>query len=565
MGVQSLGTFLLNRGKLSRDAFDRAERVHRETGEPLEAVLTKLGLVSEPVLADGYADLLGLDRLTAADLPDEPVEIDDLNPSFLRLHRLLPLAFQDDALVLVMANPTDAFARRAMAFATQRPIRVAVATVTDVEEAVERLYFAGPSAASATDDEAGTFSMLDDDTAVQDVARLKELASDAPVIKLVNRLLVQAFEAGASDIHFEPNDGGLRVRFRIDGHLCDVEAPPPAMRAAIVSRLKIMAHLDISERRMPQDGRFRTTVHGADIDLRVATSPTAFGESVVLRILDRRQLPQDFAALGFAEAAVAPFKRAIARPEGIVLVTGPTGSGKTTTLYAALRQLNAPDRKILTVEDPVEYMLGGINQAHVDPRIGRTFAAMLRSFLRQDPDIIMVGEIRDKETAEIAVQAALTGHLVLSTLHTNSAASAVTRLLDMGVQDYLIASTVTAVAAQRLVRVLCGDCRQAYRADGALADQVRAIIPDAPARPRLYRAAGCDACGHTGYRGRTGIIEVLEVTDAIRTLVQTKADAADIERGAVAEGMRTMYRNGLERVLAGETTIEEVMRVTRDI
>ena len=563
MGVQSLGAFLLDSGKLSRDAFDRAERVHRETGEPLEVVLTKLGLVSEPVLADGYADLLGLERLTASDLPDQPVEIADLNPVFLRLHKLLPAAFEEDALVLAMADPTDAFARQAMAFAAERAIRVAVATVTDVEEAIERLYFAMPSVTSTSDD--GGFSLLDDDTAVQDVARLKELASDGPVIKLVNRLLVQAFEAGASDIHFEPNDGGLRVRFRVDGQLRDVEAPPCAMRAAIVSRLKIMAHLDISERRMPQDGRFRTTVHGADIDLRVATSPAAFGEGVVLRILDRRQLPQDFAALGFAEKAIAPFERAIERPEGIVLVTGPTGSGKTTTLYAALRQLNAPDRKILTVEDPVEYMLAGVNQVQVEPRIGRTFAAMLRSFLRQDPDIIMVGEIRDGETAEIAVQAALTGHLVLSTLHTNNAASAVTRLLDMGVQDYLIASTVTAVAAQRLVRVLCRECRQAYRADGDLAGQIHEAIPEATARPSLYRAAGCPACGHTGYCGRTGIIEALTMTEAVRSVVQSRADVADIERRAVAEGMQTMYRNGIERVLAGETTIEEVVRVTRDI
>jgi general secretion pathway protein E len=373
----------------------------------------------------------------------------------------------------------------------------------------------------------------------------------------VQRLINQAVEQRASDIHLEPVERGLVVRFRADGVLREIETQPKAVAAPTVSRIKVMAGLNIAERRMPQDGRIRVAVHGKDIDFRVATSPTIHGESVVLRILDRQDVQLDFDSLGFDAGLIETLRAAIARPFGIVLVTGPTGSGKTTTLYAALKELNQPERKILTVEDPVEYMLPGVNQVPVKPQIGLTFAHALRSFLRQDPDVIMVGEIRDRETAEVAIQAALTGHLLLSTLHTNTAAAAVTRLLDMGIDDYLITSTVHVVLGQRLVRRLCEHCRAPYDPSPEVLRRfsLQAAAP-------WHRAVGCIACEGTGYRKRTTILEALPMSEAIRAKVLERADAHSIEAVAIAEGMRTMLGHGLERVAAGETTLEEILRVT---
>jgi general secretion pathway protein E len=396
---------------------------------------------------------------------------------------------------------------------------------------------------------------------VEDAEALRDLASDAPVVRLVQRLIGEAIERKASDIHFEPQEAGLCVRYRVDGVLLEVTTEPRTLRAAIVSRLKIMAGLNIAERRLPQDGRIRVTVHGRDTDFRVATAPTLFGESVVLRILDRQEVALDFAALGFEADIVATLRDALSRPYGIVLCTGPTGSGKTTTLYAALRELNTADRKILTVEDPVEYTLAGINQTHVRPQIGYTFAAALRSFLRHDPDVLMVGEIRDRETAEIAIQAALTGHLLLSTLHTNTAAGAITRLLDMGIDDYLLTSTLALVIGQRLVRRLCVTCREPFFADGALAERFSGAGLAAGAT--LYHARGCPECAGTGYVGRTSILELLTLSPPVRSLVLSRADARTIEEEAVRLGMRTMLRHGVAKALEGTTTLAEVLRVTR--
>jgi len=378
-------------------------------------------------------------------------------------------------------------------------------------------------------------------------------------VRLVHTLIAQAVEARASDIHIEPFEGRLRVRFRIDGVLRDIDSPPIALAAAITSRVKIMAALDIAERRLPQDGRMKATVQGRDIDLRVSCVPTLYGESVVLRLLDKSQAPLQLASLGFAPDLENGLAELLELPNGILLVTGPTGSGKTTTLYAALQRLNRGQTKILTAEDPVEYQLDGINQVQVRPKIGLDFAAILRSLLRQDPDIILVGEIRDRETAAIAVQAALTGHLVLSTLHTNDAAGAVTRLIDMGVEPFLLASTVRGIMAQRLVRLLCPSCKQRYDAPAEL----RAELP--AGTTHLFRPKGCTACNGTGYRGRAALAELLVIDDAMRDRVLARADAATLFQSAIGSGMRTLRQDGIRLAASGATSVEEVLRVTQRV
>jgi len=371
-----------------------------------------------------------------------------------------------------------------------------------------------------------------------------------------------AVDRRASDIHIEPAESALKVRFRLDGVLQDIETLPAAYSSPVLSRVKVMAHLNIAERRLPQDGRLHITVNGKGIDFRVATSPTLHGESLVLRILDRQEVELDFMRLGFDEQLLATMRAALQKPYGIILSTGPTGSGKTTTLYTALKELNHPDRKILTVEDPIEYMLGGVNQTQVKPQIGYTFAAALRAFLRQDPDVLMVGEIRDRETAEVAIQAALTGHLLLSTLHTNTAAAAVTRLLDMGIDDFLLTSTLNLVIGQRLVRRLCAACRETYEPNAELIDRL-ALLDSGAKAPLLFRAVGCGKCGGVGYAGRTGLLELLELSEPIRRAVLARADAGTIEKAATDLGMRTMFGHGLHLAALGETSLEEVLRVTR--
>jgi general secretion pathway protein E len=384
------------------------------------------------------------------------------------------------------------------------------------------------------------------------------------VVRLVNLLITHAIESRASDIHIEPFENRLIVRYRIDGVLNEVESPPRRLSAAVISRVKIMANLDIAERRLPQDGRIKLRIQGKEIDLRVSTVPTMHGESVVMRILDKGGVPLDFESLGFDGKALEVFLAGLNQPHGVLLVTGPTGSGKTTTLYTALDRLNQPDVKILTVEDPVEYQMPGINQIQVRPQINLTFANALRSIVRQDPDVIMIGEIRDLETAEIAVQSALTGHLVLSTVHTNDAPSTVNRLLDMGVEDYLLTSTVVGILAQRLVRSLCPHCRKPYRALPEVIEQMqlRRFAPEGDVT--LYHPGGCDRCSQTGYHGRLGIMEMLPMTDRIRSLVMRHANSADLRAAAVEEGMESMFENGLRKAVSGATTIEEVLRVTRE-
>ena len=533
---------------LSAEALSRAELVARESGERIEAVVTRLGMVSEAALADRFAGATGLVRLFAADLPAEAVAGPELAPAFLHDMRLLPVARDGDALTVAMANPFDGFALEAMRFAFGLPVRAAVATASDIESAIDRLYRPAGAGEAAVD------ASVDD----EDLAALKDLVSDAPVIRAVNRLIARAVDERASDIHLEPTDDALTVRFRIDGVLRAMPPLPAAMRQPLVSRVKIMADLDIAERRLPQDGRMRVAVRGHEIDLRVATAPSMHGESVVMRILDKSRVALDFATLGFDDALADELREGLHKPHGIMLVTGPTGSGKTTTLYAALAELNSATTKLLTVEDPVEYRLAGVVQTQVNPAIGFTFGSALRSFLRQDPDVIMVGEIRDRETAQIAVQAALTGHMILSTLHTNTAAGAVTRLIDMEVEPFLLASVLTGVLAQRLVRRLCPHCREAAAPDIAHARALARLGADRLPE-RLWRAVGCPACGDTGYQGRVAILEYLPVTDAVAAAILARAETREVQ--AAAPGMRTLLSDGLVKAGQGLTTVEEVLRV----
>jgi general secretion pathway protein E len=552
---------LAERGLISAAALERVRRVEAESGERLDRIAAKLGLVSERDMAATYAALIGTPLLAAEDFPAAPVAGDRVSPAFLKRCRMIPVAETDAALIVAMADPLDEQATRALEFALEKPVERRAATPADIEAAYERLYGDGHVTIDTTDEHA---ALRGDEDRDADLERLKDLASEAPVIRMVNGIVARAVEMQASDIHLESAEGRLRLRYRIDGVLREMEPPPPRLKNAIISRVKIMAKLNIAERRLAQDGRTRLAVRGKEIDFRVSTTPSIHGESVVMRILDRGSLALDFAALGFDAALLGAFRQVLGRPHGIVLVTGPTGSGKTTTLYTALTELNSPDSKILTVEDPVEYVLEGINQVQVQPQIGLTFATALRSFLRQDPDIMMIGEIRDLETAQIAVQAALTGHLVLSTVHTNDAASAMTRLMDMGIEDYLLTSTINLVLGQRLVRCLCPHCRAPYGVSADFAERIGLAGLDAPADATLYRPVGCIACSGTGYRGRTMILELLRMTDVLRPLVLHHAEARALQAAAVAEGMQTMYVHGLRKALAGITSVEEVVRVIRD-
>lgn len=545
-----LAAMLQDRGLLAEEALQRALLIERESGERLEAVVTRLGMISEDRLAAELARFSELAEIAADGFPAAPVEGPELSIAFLRDMRAVPIAIDGAAVRIAVSNPFDPFAVQAFGFMFQRRVERVIGRASDIDVAIERLYHGQPQSADAIDD------AVDDD----DLERLKDLVSDAPVIRAVNRLIASAVDQRASDIHIEPGDDGLAIRFRIDGMLRDAGRLPVAMRAPLASRIKVMAQLNIAERRLPQDGRMRISVRGHEIDLRVATAPSIHGESVVMRILDRSRLALDFVALGFDPDLAGRLRDAIMCPHGIVLVTGPTGSGKTTTLYAALSELNAPERKLLTVEDPIEYRLPGVVQTQVNPAIGFTFGSALRSFLRQDPDVMMVGEIRDTETAQIAVQAALTGHMILSTLHTNTAAGAVSRLLDMGVEPFLLGSVLTGVLAQRLVRRLCPECRQPFDAREAGPEALRPLLARQGV-DRLYHAVGCARCGGSGYSGRIALLEFLRVDSTVERLILKRADTREILVAAEQGGMRSLAADGVAKAAAGLTTIEEVLRV----
>ena len=556
-----IGEILIARGKLDAANLERALRLQQESGDRLGALLVTLGVVAQRDVSEALAAQLGLPLVEAAGYPEMPILEERVSARFLRESRALPLREDESELALAMADPTDAYTMNAFEMVTGRTVRPLVAIPTELEAALERLYGAGKSALGQI---VGDVEQRDDIAFDADVQQLKDLASEAPVIRLVSLIITNALEMRASDIHIEPFENRLIVRYRVDGVLHEIESPPRRLSSAVISRVKIMANLDIAERRLPQDGRIRLRVQGKEIDLRVSTVPTMHGESVVMRILDKGGVALDFDKLGFEADTLKAFLDVLFEPHGILLVTGPTGSGKTTTLYTALDRLNKPDVKILTVEDPVEYQMPGINQIQVKPQIDLTFASALRSIVRQDPDVIMIGEIRDLETAQIAVQSALTGHMVLSTVHTNDAASTVNRLLDMGVEDYLLTSTVVGILAQRLVRTLCQHCKESYTALPELVAELGLAKFAKAGKVTLYHAKGCKECGNTGFLGRISIMEMLPMSDPLRSLIMRHATSTELRAAAIKEGMLTMYEDGIRKSLAGVTTIEEVLRVTRE-
>jgi len=526
---------------------------------PLASLLVDAGMVSERDIARVIAESYELPLLGQSDYPVQALCAETLSRRFLQDRRIIPIALGEHSITLAMADPFDEFAARAVALATGKRVVSHVGVPAEISAALEDLYGEGRSAMGQIlgSDEG------DLDFSTDDVEQLRDMASEAPVIRLVNVLVQRAVENGASDIHVEPFENRLAVRYRIDGMLHEMESPPARMAAAVISRIKIMARLNIAERRLPQDGRIKVRLQGREIEVRVSTVPTMHGESVVMRLLNREDVVLDFKRLGFADDVMAQLDEVLAMAHGMLLVTGPTGSGKTTTLYTALDKLNTEQRKIITAEDPVEYQISGINQIQVKPSIDFTFASALRSIVRQDPDVIMVGEMRDIETARICVQSALTGHLVLSTLHTNDAAGSITRLLDMGVEDYLLSSTVNAVIGQRLARRLCQHCREQYTPSPALVEKMglARLRPGTPLT--LYKPVGCAHCG-SGYRGRVAILEMLVMSDPIREMVLDGADAMKILAKARSLGMRTMFEDGCLKALDGQTTIEEVVRISKE-
>lgn len=557
--AERVGARLRERNVIDAFALRRAERAQAQSGERFDLVLSRLGLVPEAELTTVLSEISGLPIVAAGEFPTEALFADVLQPAFLKANKLAPLTSTDAMAVFATADPFNAEAVLALKYLLDRDITLRLTLPSTLESHIDRVYEQkAPGQPGATAETPAAA----DETGLADIRRLEDLASEAPVIRLVQSLIARAVEMQASDIHIEPREDSVRVRFRIDGALDTVETLPPTVRAGLASRIKIMSELNIAERRLPLDGRTRVAVGGREIDLRVSTMPTVHGESVVMRILDRNSVNLAFPALGFTGPALARFQNLMSEPNGIILVTGPTGSGKTTTLYTALDALNDPRRKLFTVEDPIEYQIAGINQIQVNAKIGLTFATALRSILRQDPDVIMVGEIRDLETAEMAVRASLTGHLVLSTVHTNSAAGTITRLLDMGVEDYLLASSLKGILAQRLVRKLCSRCSVPAKVSQNLVERL-AGEPIAQDRLEQMRdPCGCPSCRNTGFSGRTTLYELLPVTQNIQSVMIGEVSEHKIEGAARAEGMKLLRQHGVERALNGETTLDEVLRAT---
>ena len=548
-----IGKMLVEGGKLAARDLERAVAAGDELRGRLSEVLIQLGLVSELDVAQARSTLLRIPLVSSDAFPETYPDVQGLQPGFLRAHRVLPISQDADRLAVVMADPQDRFVLKALHLVTGLQISPALAMASDIDKALTLR-----DADGATERDDGDVEHVDSGDFVE---HLKDLASEAPVIRLVNSIVGRVIDVRASDIHLEPFENGLQVRYRVDGILQAADLLPVKQGAAVVSRIKLLAHIDIAERRLPQDGRIRTRVKGRELDLRISTIPTVHGESVVMRVLDRANVRLSLEKMGMDERTLASFRSLLSRPHGIFVVTGPTGAGKTTTLYAGLAELDSAVQKIITVEDPVEYQFAGIAQMQVHPHIGLTFASALRSILRQDPDIIMIGEMRDGETAQIAVQAALTGHLVLSTLHTNTAASAMVRMRDMGVERYLITSTVIGVIAQRLVRTLCSGCKQAYTPDPQMlrSSGLDRVLAQGAA---VYRPMGCVACRNTGYKGRAGLFELLLVNESIRKGILEGSDSAVLQELAVHAGMVTLYEDGLRKVSQGLTSYEEVLRAT---
>ena len=544
-----LGEILIERRLITQEDLDRALELQRERGDKLGKILIDLGFVAQRDVLSALSQQLDVPMVAIEGSPAVSPEIETLSPRFLRQFRCLPIAQHDHTVTLAMADPLDFETRSTVTSCTGLAVRAGIASEQEILDAIDRFY--GQTAKGES--EAAVAESANGDA--EDLEHLRDMASEAPVIRLVNAMIAHAVEQRSSDIHIEPFEKEFRVRYRIDGVLVSQDSPPRELKAAIISRVKLMAKLNIAERRLPQDGRIKIKTLGREVDLRVSTLPTLYGESVVMRLLDRSAGDfYDLERLGFDAHMLERMEYYTSLPHGILLVTGPTGSGKSTTLYSALKRINQTDKKIITIEDPVEYQMDGINQIHVNTQIGLTFSAGLRHIVRQDPDVIMIGEIRDRETADIAIRAALTGHFVYSTLHTNDAPSAITRLSDMGVENFLMTSSLVAVLAQRLVRVICSECK---------AEDGTATTPEGETIP-VYRGMGCERCFNTGFRGRVGIFELMELDEELRAIVMRNEDASKITACARRHGMRNLREDGWLKVRQGVTTAGEVTRVTQE-
>jgi len=552
--VKQLGDILLENGLLSQEQLDAAVVEQHTVGRSLGRVLVDQGILTESQLVAALAAQIGMRFVDLAESPIDGSAVARVPGAVCRRHMVIPFAIEGDRLVLAMADPANVFAIDDVRALADMEVRPVVATRSDVQAAIDRCYRADSDLDDLT-------MALDTPVEEEDLSKVREIIEDAPIVKFVNLLITQGIQDGASDIHLEPSEHDLGVRFRIDGVLHEVMRSPKAIQSGVISRLKIMSDINIAERRVPQDGRMSVTANGKKIDLRVATLPTVWGEKVVLRILDNSQTRLALSDLGFSSHNYERYSRSFTKPYGMILVTGPTGSGKSTTLYATLNILNRPEVNIITVEDPVEYRLPGVNQVQVNAKAGLTFASALRSILRSDPDIVLIGEIRDHETAMIAIEASLTGHLVLSTLHTNDAPSAATRLVEMGIEPFLVGSSLDCVLAQRLARRLCTKCRAPYEATADMLASAHFPWPDGEPPPTLYRPVGCSSCAKTGYRGRLALHEVMTVTEEIERMTVDRAQATAISARARADGMRTLREDGLAKVITGVTSMEEILRV----
>ena len=557
-----IGQLLLERSLLSSTELQNALTLQKERRDKIGRILLDLGYLAEKDLVDVLSEQHQVALITADEFPAVPLEADRLSFKFLKQFHVLPLNLEGQLLTVAMADPSDLDTIESLRMFTGYKVQIRLGIEREITESVERLYSSADEVVGQVRDPVEGGDQVGTN---EEIEHLRDMASEVPVIRMVNQMISRAVERRASDIHIEPFEKEFRVRYRVDGILQTVDSPPLQLKAAVISRLKLMARLNIAERRLPQDGRIKLKVLGKEIDLRVSTLPTLYGESVVMRILDKSDASVfELQRLGFPESMLSSMERLTALPYGILLVTGPTGSGKSTTLYSALKKINLPDKKIITIEDPVEYQMDGINQIHVNTQIGLTFSTGLRHIVRQDPDVIMIGEIRDLETAEIAIRAALTGHLVFSTLHTNDAPSAITRLVDMGVENYLLASCLVGVLAQRLVRVVCQRCRIGYPGNAEQLRDLGIVLKENP-NPILYRGEGCEACGFTGYETRKGIFELMKLDDELRRLVVANESANAIAQYARSQGMRTLREDGFNKVLVGTTTLDEVLRVTQDV
>jgi type IV pilus assembly protein PilB len=561
-----LGTLLLEKGIITKQQLDEAIEERERTGNILGHILVEFGFVSEEEILKLLADHLGMGTITLKNKDIPPEIIKRIGPTTARAYRVVPVEADNGMLTVALADPLNISILDDLRFILDTPVRGLVAPKEEIDDALQKYY--GGAGESVQDllkeiEDEIPLERFDEETAQDDVVTLRELASEAPVVKLLNLILIQAIKDRASDIHFEPFENEFKVRYRVDGILYEMIPPPKHLALALSCRIKVLSNLNIAERRLPQDGRIQLSVMGRQVDMRVSTLPTAFGESVVLRVLDRTTVGLEIQQLGMREDTLSQMNELIEKPNGIIIVTGPTGCGKTTSLYAFLKRINRISDKLITTEDPVEYDLEGVIQVGINSRIGLTFGRCLRSILRQDPDKVMVGEVRDLETAQMSIQASLTGHLVLSTLHTNDAPGAVTRLIDMGLEPFLITSSLEAILGQRLIRTICPRCKTAYKPSEFILNELGLTLNDIEGK-QLYYGKGCYECNDTGYLGRTGIFELMVVSEALRELIMKKSPTVILREKAREQGMRLLREEGILKMFDGVTTVEEVARETRE-